>query len=77
MSGSLLAACLWVLSATAAALAPRWIHWPAAQALIVAGIPLLGWVTWQNGPFWGLLCLAGGASILRWPLIHLARRLRG
>ena len=41
------------------------------------GIPLLGWITFENGPFWGLIALAGGASILRWPLIFLFRRLRG
>jgi len=44
-------------------------------ALIAAGIPLLGWVTWQNGPLWGMLALAGGAMMLRWPVVPLARRL--
>ncbi len=43
--------------------------------LIATGIPLLGWVTYQNGPLWGLLAMAAGASILRWPLLHLLRKL--
>jgi len=73
---SLILACCWVLVATLAALLPRRFHWPAAFALIVLGIPLLGWVTYQNGPVLGMLVLAGGASMLRWPIIHLWRWLR-
>ena len=48
----------------------------AAFALIAIGIPLVGWVTYQNGPIWGLVILGAGASVLRWPLIYLVRRLR-
>jgi len=51
-------------------------HWRAAYALIAAGIPILGWVSWSNGPWVGLIVLAAGASILRWPLIRLWRWLR-
>jgi hypothetical protein len=51
-------------------------HWRAAYALIAAGIPILGWVSWANGPWVGLIVLAAGASILRWPLIRLWRWLR-
>lgn len=76
MTPSLILACGWVLVATMAALLPRRFHWPAAAALIVLGIPLLGWVTYQNGPVLGMLVLAGGASMLRWPIIHLWRWLR-
>ena len=77
MSVSLTVAGVWVLGATLIALAPRRIHWPCAYGLATVGIPLLGWITFENGPFWGLIALAGGASILRWPLIFLFRRLRG
>ncbi|ATI42659.1 hypothetical protein CBW24_12030 [Pacificitalea manganoxidans] len=78
MSLSLILVCLWVLSATGAAMMPsRRSHWPAAYVLIATGIPLLGFVTYENGPVVGLICLAAGASILRWPLLYLARWITG
>ena len=70
MPVSLILACVWAVAACLAGLAPQRVHWPAAWALIATGIPLLGWVTLQAGPFWGLLVFIGGASILRWPLIR-------
>jgi hypothetical protein len=74
---SLILACLWALTASLLAMLPsRRNHWPAAYALIAVGIPLLGYVTYENGPMAGLLCLAAGASILRWPLIHALRGMR-
>lgn len=77
MNASLLAACLWALGATLIGMGPTRWHWRAAWVLIGTGVPLLGWVTLQNGPWVGLLVLAGGMSVLRWPLIFLLRRLRG
>jgi hypothetical protein len=76
MTPSLTLACLWAVAATVIALLPNRIHWGAAYVLAAVGIPLLGWVTLQNGPIWGLLVLAGGMSILRWPVIHLFRWMR-
>lgn len=77
MSGSLILACLWAVAATVvAALPPRAGLRHAAVLLILAGIPILGWVTLDNGPFWGLAALAAGASMLRWPLVCLWRRFR-
>ena len=77
MTFSALASCLWILLASAIGLLPsRDHHWRAAYALIALGIPILGWVTYQNGPVWGLLALAAGASILRWPVVYLWRWLR-
>jgi hypothetical protein len=74
MTLSFAAACLWILAASTIGLLPsRDHHWRAAYILIAIGIPILGWVTYQNGPFWGLLTLAAGASILRWPVIYLWR----
>ncbi len=70
-------ACLWLIAANVVAMLPsRDHHWRAAYALIAVGIPILGLVTWQAGPFWGLLFFACGASILRWPLMRLWRALR-
>jgi len=77
MSLSILAACLWAFVATAVAMLPsRDHHWRAAYALIALGIPILGWVTYENGPWVGMIVLAAGASILRWPLIYLWRWIR-
>ncbi len=77
MASSLILVCLWVLVAAVAGASPRRYHWRAAWVLIATGIPLLGFVTLQVGPVWGLVCLAAGASVLRWPLIRLSQRLRG
>ncbi|WP_347403032.1 DUF2484 family protein [Roseicyclus salinarum] len=73
---SFILACLWALSACFAGMAPQRYHWPAAWVLIATGIPLLGYVTWQMGPVWGLICFAAGASVLRWPLMRAAERMR-
>ncbi|KKK81735.1 hypothetical protein LCGC14_2810460 [marine sediment metagenome] len=77
MTLSLVLAFVWMLCANVAAMLPsRRGHWPAAIVLIVIGLPLLGWVTVQNGPWIGLLAMAAGASVLRWPVIGAWRRLR-
>lgn len=73
---SFVLACLWVvLAAILAALPSRDNHWRHAYALTAIGIPLLGYVAWQNGPLWGLIAFATGALILRHPLRHAAARL--
>ncbi|PRY26005.1 uncharacterized protein DUF2484 [Aliiruegeria haliotis] len=74
MSYSIVLACLWALAATVIAMIPsRRRHWPQAYVLIAIGIPLLGYVTYENGPLAGLVVFVAGASILRWPLIYLWR----
>ncbi|PVA11977.1 hypothetical protein DC366_03400 [Pelagivirga sediminicola] len=78
MPTSLILACLWALAANLLAMTPsRDNHWRAAYALIAVGIPILGYVTWQNGPWIGLFCLVAAASMLRWPVVYLWRWLRG
>ncbi len=77
MSYGLAAAFLWLIVANLVAMLPtRDHHWSAAYALIAAGIPLLGWVTWESGPLWGVAVLVMGCSVLRWPLVFLLRWLR-
>ncbi|MGG7643938.1 DUF2484 family protein [Rhodovulum sp. YNF3179] len=77
MTLSLILACLWALVANVIAMFPsKRDHWPAAYGLIAVGVPLLGYVTWENGPWVGLLVLAAGASMLRWPVYHFWRWLR-
>ena len=74
MSLSLILACLWAVLANVLAMLPsRDNHWARAYFLIAVGIPLLGYVTYENGPWWGLAVFAAGMSILRWPVIHLTR----
>ena len=74
MSLSLILACLWAVAANLLAMIPsRDNHWRRAYLLIAAGVPILGFVTYQNGPWWGLAVLAAGMSILRWPVIYLGR----
>jgi hypothetical protein len=77
MTAALTAACLWAIAANIAAMIPsRRNHWPQAMVLVATGIPILGWVTWTSGPFWGLIVMAAGASLLRWPLIRLWQAVR-
>lgn len=77
MTLSLALACLWALIANVVAVFPsRRNHWPAAYVLIAVGIPLLGYVTYENGPWVGLFVMAAGASMLRWPLRYLLRWIR-
>ncbi len=77
MTTSLILACLWAIAANVIALFPsKRNHWPAAYVLIALGIPILGFVTYQHGPWLGLLVLVAAMSILRWPVIYLVRWLR-
>lgn len=77
MTLSLIVGLLWLVGANVIAMFPsRDHHWRNAYILISLGIPLLGWITLQNGPLPGLLFLAGGASILRWPVFFLWKRIK-
>ena len=74
MSLSLTLACLWAILANVAAMLPsRDRHWTWAYILIGLGLPILGFVTWQHGPWMALLVMAAGMSLLRWPVIYLVR----
>ncbi len=75
---SLTLACLWALVASLIAFLPsKRNHWPQAVVLIAVGIPLLGYVTYENGPMAGVICLIAGGSILRWPIAYAFRWMRG
>ncbi len=77
MSLSLTLACIWAVIANVLAMTPsKDNHWRNAYILIGIGIPIVGYITVQHGPWIALLVLAGGCSVLRWPLIYLARWLR-
>lgn len=64
--------CIWVITANFIAMLPsKSHHWKAAYALIAIGCPILGYVTYQNGPWVGLIAFAAGVSVLRWPVFYL------
>ena len=51
-------------------------HWPLAYALIALGLPILVWA-FADSVWTGLVGLAAGCLILRWPLVFALRRLTG
>lgn len=74
MSLSLTLACAWALFANLVAMLPsRDNHWTWAYVLIAVGVPILGLVTYQHGALVGMLVLAAGMSLLRWPVVYLWR----
>ena len=77
MSYGLILACVWAVAANIIAMTPsKDYHWRNAYILIAVGIPIVGIVTWQNGPWIGMLVLVAGMSVLRWPVIYLTRWIR-
>lgn len=71
---SLIGGLLWLVVANVLAMVPsKDNHWRRAYVLIGLGVPLLGWITAQNGPWIALVFLAAGMSVLRWPVIYLSR----
>ncbi|KAJ04967.1 DUF2484 family protein [Sulfitobacter mediterraneus] len=77
MSLSLTLACLWAVVANVLAMTPsKDQHWRNAYILIALGLPVVGYVAVQHGPWVALLVLAGACSVLRWPVIYLGRWLR-
>ncbi|WP_425038409.1 DUF2484 family protein [Primorskyibacter sp. S187A] len=78
MTASLTLACAWALAANLVAMLPsRDNHWTWAYVLIAIGVPILGFVTWQHGPWVGLFVMLAGMSLLRWPVIYLWRWIKG
>ena len=74
MSLSLILALGWLVLANVIAMFPsKKKHWPAAYALMTVGIPLLGFVFWENGIWIGFVVFAGAVSILRWPVRYFLR----
>ncbi|GGG63724.1 hypothetical protein GCM10011415_07740 [Salipiger pallidus] len=77
MTVSLFLACGWAVAANLMAMLPsKDNQWTRAYILIAIGIPILGYVTWQNGPWVGLVVMIAGISVLRWPVRYLLRWVR-
>ncbi|HCP80442.1 MAG TPA: hypothetical protein DIT67_02205 [Octadecabacter sp.] len=67
----------WLVAANVLAMLPsRDNLWTRAYVLIAIGIPLLGYITYTNGPLLGMAFLVAGCSVLRWPVIYLGRWIR-
>ena len=68
---------VWLVAANLIGMLPsRDLHWRAAYGLITIGLPLLVWLVWSGGWVASLLIALAAGSVLRWPLIYLARWLR-
>jgi len=77
MTLSLICAALWLVVANVMAMIPSKDNlWQRAYLLMAVGIPLLGWVVYQNGLWIGLIALVAGMSVLRWPVVYLTRRVK-
>ena len=77
MNLSLILAAAWAIVANLGALIPsKRKHWPFAYVLIAVGVPILGYVTLQNGPWIGLIVFAAGLSVLRWPVYYFWKGLK-
>ncbi|MBS0123197.1 DUF2484 family protein [Thetidibacter halocola] len=78
MTPSLIAGFAWLLAANVLAMLPsKDNHWFRAYVLIAVGLPLLGWIWWQNGWVLAAVFLLAGMSVLRWPVRYLLRWVRG
>ncbi|MEM9580844.1 MAG: DUF2484 family protein [Pseudomonadota bacterium] len=74
MTLSLVLALIWLVTANVIGMFPsKDHHWRNAYLLIGLGMPLLIWVWWQNGVWIALVVLIAAMSVLRWPVIYLAR----
>lgn len=68
---------IWLVAANVLALLPsRDNHWTRAYVLMALGLPLLGWIAYENGVWIAAVFFIAGASVLRWPVIYLGRWLR-
>ncbi len=74
---SLVAGLIWLVVANLIGMLPsKDYHWRNAYGLIAVGVPLWLWLTYENGPWWGLAFLIAAGSVLRWPLLYLWRWVR-
>ena len=74
---ALVAGLLWLVAANVTGMLPsKDYHWRNAYRLIAVGVPLLIWLVYENGAWWGLAFLIAAGSVLRWPLLYAWRWIR-
>ena len=77
MNGAIAVGCVWLIAANVTAMFPsKDHHWRNAYMLIAVGLPLVVWIALAAGWLMAAVFLGAGASVLRWPVIYLGRRLR-
>jgi hypothetical protein len=73
----LVAGLVWLVAANLIGMLPSKDHqWRNAYGLIAVGVPLLIWLVYETGPWWGLAFVIAAGSVLRWPLRYLWRWIR-
>lgn len=71
MTISLALLCAWALLSNIIALFPsKRHHWPAAYFLVATGIPLMGYIIYENHILVVLVAFLAWVSVLRWPLLY-------
>ncbi|MBY4892607.1 DUF2484 family protein [Rhodobacteraceae bacterium N5(2021)] len=77
MSLALTLACIWAVASAFVAMMPMRFQWPLGFPLLVASIPMVGFVGYTHGWIWTLVVLAAILSMFRNPLRYFARRILG
>ena len=77
MSVSLVLALVWLVVVNVRGMLPsRDHHWRFAYVMIALGVPILGWVWWEQGIWSVLVLLVLAGWIMRWPVIYGYRWIR-
>ena len=74
---SLVAACVWVLVGAVTAAFPIRYQMVPGSLLLLSAVPLLVWISVENGWHWSLIGLLAFLSMFRRPLLYLIARARG
>lgn len=77
MSLALTLVCIWVIASALVAMLPMRFQWPFGFPLLVASIPLLGFIASTHGWIWTMVILAAVLSMYRNPLRYFAKRVLG
>lgn len=77
MSLALTLVCLWVVASALVAMLPMRFHWRFGLPLLIASVPLIGFIGYTHGWIWALVVLAAVVSMFRNPLRYFAKRALG
>ena len=75
MTAPIVAACVWVVAATAVAFLPMRVQRILGLPLAAAALALIIWLSRAVSPWIGVAALAAFVSMFRKPLIYFAKRL--
>lgn len=77
MTAPIVAACVWVVAATAVAFLPMRVQRILGLPLVAAALALIIWLSRAVSPWIGVAALAAFVSMFRKPLIYFVKRLLG